>query len=233
MNVASRRIKAAFTLLEVMVAMFLLTIVVAAVYSSWNAVSRGSRVGLKAAAEVQRARIAMRTLEDALTGVRMFASDADSYGFEGAKGNQTYLSFVSKLPVAFPRGGKFGDMRIRRVMFGLEMGSDSTFQLVLRQAPLLMEMDIDEKEHPVVLAKNVKRFEVGFWDKQSGDWIDEWTQTNQLPSMVRVTLEFGEKGFQPAHGAELTRVVALPSVAVPTTWQRPGAPNRAIGNPPR
>lgn len=223
--------RGAFTLLEVMVAMFLLTIVVTAVYSSWSAVSKGSRTGLKAAAEVQRARIAMRTMEDALTSVRMFVSDADSYAFEGENGSKAYLSFVANLQQSFPRGGKFGDFTVRRVTFGLEPGAEQNFQLVLRQFPPLMDIDIDEQEHPVVLAKNVKRFELGFWDKKTGDWLDEWTQTNQLPPMVRITLEFGDKGFQPAKGAELTRIVALPAIAVPTTWQRPGAQGRVPQQP--
>ena len=60
-----------FTLNEIMVALFLLGMVVAAVYSSWIAIIRGAKIGLNAAAEVQRSRIAVRTLEDALTSTRM------------------------------------------------------------------------------------------------------------------------------------------------------------------
>ena len=49
-------------------------------------------------------------------------------------------------------------------------------QLVLRQNPLVMELDTDEKEHPIVLAKNVKGFEMQFWDsnKNPPEWVDEW-----------------------------------------------------------
>ena len=54
-----------------------------------------------------------------------------------------------------------------------------------------MDMDIDEKEHPLVLEKDVKAFEMEFWDVRSGDWLDEWTQTNQLPPLVKITLKFG------------------------------------------
>jgi type II secretion system protein J len=210
-----------FTLLEIMVAIFLLSFVIAAVYSSWMAVMKGSRSGLKAAAEVQRSRIAIRTIEDALTCTRMFVADADNYGFEAENGNKAYVSFVAKLPQSFPRGGKFGDYTTRRVTFSLEeSGLES--QLVLRQSPMLMEMDEDEKNHPVVLAKNVKRLELGFWDTKKGEWLDEWTQTNQLPAMVKVTLEFGEKNsFQSKPQQELVRTIAIPALAVQTVWQRP------------
>jgi type II secretion system protein J len=223
----------AFTLIEVMVALALLGMVIAAVYSSWIAIIRGSKIGLTAAAEVQRSRIAMRTLEDALTSTRMFVSDAEFYSFEGETGSKAFLSFVANLPASFPRGGKFGDYTVRRVTFALEPALNTGSQLVLRQTPLLVDADIDEKEHPVVLAKNVAKFELGFWDTRSGDWLDEWTQTNQLPPMVRITLQFAGKGYQSRPRDEVVRVVALPSIAVPTVWQTPGQPGRPNGGNPR
>lgn len=215
----------AFTLLEVMVSMFLLSLVIAAVYSSWNAVVKGSRVGLKAAAEVQRSRIAMRTIEDALNSVRMFTADAEQYAFQGENGDQAYLSFVANLPYSFPRATKFGDFTVRRVTFALERGPESGYQLVLRQHPPLMEMDIDEQEHPVVLAKSVKAMEFAFWDRRAGEWLDEWTQTNQLPPLVLVTLEF-DRGT--ARTDPITRVISLPTIAVPANWQRQGPQNAPI-----
>jgi prepilin-type N-terminal cleavage/methylation domain-containing protein len=205
----------AFTLIEVMVALALLGMVIAAVYSSWIAIIRGSKIGLTAAAEVQRSRIAMRTLEDALTSTRMFVSDAEFYSFEGETGSKAFLSFVANLPASFPRGGKFGDYTVRRVTFALEPALNTGSQLVLRQTPLLVDADIDEKEHPVVLAKNVAKFELGFWDTRSGDWLDEW------------------KGYQSRPRDEVVRVVALPSIAVPTVWQTPGQPGRPNGGNPR
>jgi type II secretion system protein J len=224
----------AFTLLEIMVAMFLFAIVVAAVYSSWTAVVRGSRIGLNAAAEVQRSRVAIRTLEEALTTVRLFTADAEYYSFEAENGNKAYLSFVSYLPQSFPRSGKFGDFNVRRVTFSIEPAPDWGSQLVLRQNPMLMEMDKDEKEHPIVLAKNVKGLEMEFWDLRAGEWVDEWTQTNQLPSMVKITLQFGDRA-RAGIREQVTRIIGVPSVAVPSNWQvpggRPGVPGAAGGGP--
>ena len=224
MNKRSRGGLRAFTLIEIMVALFLLGLVVAAVYSSWMAIIRGSKVGLKAAAEVQRSRVAMRTLEDALTCARSFTADYEYYGFIAENGTDASLSFVARLPESFPRSGKFGDLAVRRVTFSLEQGLDSQRELVLRQNPLLMDLDVDEQEHPVVLAKDVKKFEMEFWDGRSQDWLDEWTQTNQLPQMVKLTLQFG--GAATKAGSELTRVVALPSMAVAPVLQVPGMPPR-------
>jgi hypothetical protein len=120
------------------------------------------------------------------------------------------------------------------VTFSLEPGPDSGRQLVLRQNPMLMEPDIDEKEHPIVLAKDVKDFELAFWDPRSGDWLDEWTQTNELPTMVLFTLRWGGNVPQANRlRQEITRVVALPTSVVPSSWQMPGAvPQRINAIPP-
>ena len=86
------------TIIEIMVAMAIFVMIVAAVYSSWMAIVRGAVSGRKAAAAVQRSRIAVRTLEDALTSVRAFASDVQYYSFVGENGDDASLSFVAKLP---------------------------------------------------------------------------------------------------------------------------------------
>ena len=156
-------------------------------------------------------------MEEALGATRSFVADIQYYTFDAENGSEPYLSFVSVLPESFPRNGRFGEFNVRRVTFSVEQGQNSQKRLVLRQTPLLTDMDEDEQSSPVVLAPDVKKFEMAFWDKQKGDWLDEWTQTNQLPQMVKFTLQLsGEQG-------EMTRIVALPSVAVQSGWQIPGS----------
>ena len=228
-----------FTLLEIMVALALFAMVAAAIYSSWFAVMRGSQVGLASAAKVQRSRVAMQIIEEALCSTRSFDADGTNYFFIGENGGEATLSFVSKLSSSFPRSGKFGDLDVRRVEFALEPGPNSSKQLVLRQRPILMEMDKDEKMHPVVIAKDVKRFAMEFWDirppkntinnnANTIDWLTEWDETNRLPAMVKVVLQFKGDDFGQTP-RENVKVVGLPSQAVPVTWQRarggqPGGP---------
>lgn len=180
--------RAGFTLIEIMVAVGIFSLVVAAIYTTWSAVLRSSKVGLDAAARVQRSRMAMQSIEEALTYAHMYAANADLYWFEGQSGSAAMLSFVAKLPSSFPRGGKFGDLSMRRVEFSVEEGDNYARQLVLRQTPLLMEFDEDEQVYPLVLAKDVDEMVIEFWDSEEEDWIDEWTETNQIPELVRVSL---------------------------------------------
>src|SRR5215469_11500392 len=173
-----RSITSGFTLVEILVALGIFSLVLAAIYSSWTAILRGTKVGLEAAAAVQRARIAGRTIEETLGSVQSFALNQAYYAFVCENGSEATLSFVSRLSPSFPRSGKFAGLDVRRVTFSLESAPDGGHQLVLRQNPILMEMDKDEKNYPLVLAKNVKDFKTEFWDVRLQDWVDEWKQTN-------------------------------------------------------
>jgi len=228
------RSNAAFTLVEILIAIGILGMVLAAIFSSCTAILRASKVGLDAAAAVQRARIVMRTLEDSLLCAESFDLNQHYYGFLADNGSEASLSFVARLPDSFPRNRKFGDLHVRRVTFSVESGADSSHQLVLRQSPLVMELDKDEKEHPLVLAKYVTEFKMEFWDTRANDWTDEWRQTNQLPKLVKFALKLADNAnslHRPQQ--EITRIVNLPATMVRREWQIGGVQRPPPPPPPR
>lgn len=213
----------AFTLLEIMVALGLLTVIIIAIYSSWMAILKGSRVAREVAAASQRTRITMRTLQDSLLCACVFNGNAPYYTFiADADGDYSSFSFVARLPKSFPRSGKFGDLDVRRLSFTIEPGQDSQKQLVLRQNPLLMEVDKDEQEHPLVLAQDVDKFIVEYIDPKSGEWVPEWTLTNQLPREVRVQLAIGHTEAKVSEPLEvMVGTVAMSAQPVRIEWQMP------------
>src|ERR1051325_4165066 len=95
-----------FTLIEIMIAITIFALVMAAIYSTWSAVLRGSRIGMKAATEVQRMRVSVRALEEALGSTVMYVDNAKYYTFAtDTSGSTAYISFVSRLPDSFPGSG--------------------------------------------------------------------------------------------------------------------------------
>ena len=229
-------------MLEIMLAIAIFSMVMVAIYSSWMFILRATKVGQEATAQVQRRRMAVWTIEDALTCVQSFEASRRYYTFVVQNGTEPLLSFTARLPDDFPRNGEFGDFNVRRVIFSVEPGPDSEKDLVLRQNPILMDMDRDEQEHPLVLARNVKSFTTECWDPTESDWSAKWENTNQIPTLVRFTLVLGGNKPNSNFGdagpvLSVTRVVAIPSVMVPTVVQSQSAggggnPNNLRGQHP-
>jgi prepilin-type N-terminal cleavage/methylation domain-containing protein len=221
----------AFTLIEVMIAMTIFSLVVAAIYSSWDLIWRASRVSQAAAAQVQRQRVAIHTIEDALTCIQSFQASMRYYSFI-VNEEPPELDFTSRLPDNFPRNGKFGDLNVRQLMFTLEADPDSEKDLVLRQKPILLDLDADEQKNPLVLARFVQTFKVECWDTNQAEWVTEWDDTNSIPPLIRVKLVLGGNNNQngnPAPTLSVTRVIAVPSQSMPAVVQTGGGVPRGGG----
>ena len=228
-----------FTLMEIMIAIAIFTMVVAAIYATWVAIMKSSIVSQDVAAQAQRQRIALRTIEDSLMAVQSFQASPKYYSFVLA-GEETAanLSFTARVPEIFPRNGKFAspnsgrDFNLRRLAYSLEAGADGQKNLVLRQNPVLMDLDADEQQFPLVLARNVRKFSVECWDKDKQDWTKEWLDTNAIPPVLRVKLVLGGNLIAGASAPDFSvaRVYSLPSQTMPAAVQN-GAVGGAANQP--
>ncbi len=223
---------AGFTLLEVMMAIMIFAMVLTAVYATWIAVLRGEKAGAKAAAEVQRSRIAIRALEDAFLSAVMYAENSKYYYFVAeSSGDMGGVSLVSRLPASFPGVGRYGDQIVRRVSFSTHPGKDGGQELLMSQAPMLLDTNSPSTApYSLVLARDVSLFTLDFWDMRKADWVSEWIATNQLPRLVRISLGLGKVGGKPQD--LVSRVVALPSMSVLGVQAAPGFPGQPGGVPP-
>ena len=232
----------AFTLIEVMIAMTIFTLVVAAIYSSWDLIWRASRVSRAAAAQVQRQRIAIHAIEDSLTCIQSFQASMDYYSFI-VSDDPPELEFTARLPDNFLREGKFEGFPMRRLTFTIEpppnpgnafLVDSSEKDLVLRQKPILLDLDEDEQKNPLVLARYVQTFKVECWDTNQAEWTTTWDSTNSIPPMIRVKLVLGGRNNDFGNAApelSVTRVIAVPSQTMPAVVQNGGA-GPAGGGPP-
>jgi len=220
--------RSGFTLIEIMLALGIFTILIAALYSTWILVIRATIVGKKTAAQLQRERITMRAIEDSLTCIQSHQASINYYLFNIQNGDQPYLSFTAYLPDDFPRSGEFQgwtpngqrqDYRLRRLTFSLQQEQNGDKDLILRQNPILMDLPPAEVNSPLVLAKNVSDFLIECWDTNAMQWDTEWDATNMLPPLVRVTIAFGGEN---SGGAQvITREISFPASTMPTAVQTP------------
>lgn len=220
----------AFTLVEILLALGIFSLLIAALYSTWVLVIRATIIGKQTAAQLQRERVAMGTIENSLTCIQSHQASIDYYLFDVQNGDQPILSFAAYLPPSFPRSGEFTgmtsdgsgymDYNLRRVTFSLQPGEEGNGRdLVLRQNPILMDLSQDEQNTPLVLAKNVSAFLIECWDTNTMTWATEWDATNMIPPLVRVTLGFNSPN---AGGVQvITREISFPSGTMPAQVQTP------------
>jgi prepilin-type N-terminal cleavage/methylation domain-containing protein len=212
----------AFTLIEVMIAMTIFGLVMVAIYSSWAAILRGSKVGLNAAAEAQRTRIATRAIREALTSAQLYVENIRYYSFMAdTSADFAALSLVSRLPDSFPGSGMFGNQVVRRVSFTVESGPSGQRQLVLRQVPLLEPPETAQTPYTIILAPNVHQFSMEFWNTNTLEWDPEWPFTNQLPKLVRFALSVGSPNHRPDPGDVAVQTALVSSMAIPRVLQIP------------
>ena len=218
----TRTRSAGFTLLEMMIAIAIFMMVLTAIYTIWISIMKGTRVALTAAADVQRSRIAMRTVEDALLTAQMSTANIRHFAFvtDTKGGDFAEMSLVSRLPASFPGVGRYGDSVMRRVSFTIKPGAKGMNELVMTQAPMLVDTEKVDA-YSIVLANDVSRFDLEFWDMRKKDWIDEWIYTNQLPKLVKVTLGLGRTRSSSQPSDLVTRIVSIPSAAVTPDVQMP------------
>jgi prepilin-type N-terminal cleavage/methylation domain-containing protein len=228
--------RSAFTLVEILLALGIFTILIAALYSTWVLVIRATIVGKKAAAQIQRERIAMRAIEDSLTCIQSHQASINYYLFNIQNGDQPLLSFTAYLPDSFPRTSEFVgltpdgvpmDYHLRRLTFSLQQDQGGEKDLVLRQNPILMDLPPAEVNLPLVLAKNVSDFLVECWNTNTAEWDTEWDATNMLPPLVRVTVAFGDQNS--GGGKVLTRLISFPANTMPTAVQIPNNNGSFLG----
>ena len=207
----------AFTVLEVMVAVLLFAIILTSLYSTWRLIIQSTRSAIRSTTDAQRARMAMRTIEDALASATLFAGNPRLYFFQAeTSGSFAALSFAADLSDSFPGSGNFGGEKVRRVSFYVPSGGSD---LVLEQTSLLANLEVGGTPNTTLLAKDVSLFQMEFWDAQQREFASEWLSTNQLPVIVRVTLGFGRGRLPSEPDQMVTRVVRLPTVAVPREAQ--------------
>jgi len=207
-----------------MLAMGIFAMVLTAIYSIWIAILKGTRAGMKAAAEVQRSRVAMRTLEDAFLTTEVFRANIDLYRFYAdTSGDMAVVSLAGRLPESFPGVGRYGDQVVRRVSFCTKPGRDGTSDLIMTQYPVLANTNAGWEPYTLTLSRDVTLFQLEFYDVKKDEWLDEWKDTNSLPKLVKIALGLGKSSHGGGPYDLVTSLVALPSEGVPGDLQGVGA----------
>lgn len=239
-----QRRRTGFTILELMLSIGIFALILTAIYSIWIAILKGTRAGQKAAAEVQRARVAMRALEGSLNGAVRFQPaptqnrglrqpKRDRYAFKAdMSGDMATLEFSSRLPDGFPGSEQYQQLqqKVRRIRFEAAAANGGGYDLLMTQWPILLPDNpaSDYQPYTITLARDVTHFQVLMFDTSKGEWLDQWTTTNLLPKIVQISLGIGKSSAGKPSELVYT-VVSVPSDGVGGDMQAAPPP---VGIPP-
>jgi len=206
----------AFTLVEIMVATAIFMLIMGTIMACWKVIVSGTHTGEVAAAMAQRARASMRAVEDSLNNMEISALNIryDAFIADTKDPQFASLSFAARLPASFLGSDYFGDNVVRRVIFDVEKDAGDKLNLVMTQYPLLAIPNDQYPPKSITLARDVTAFVLEFWSPKDEDWLSEFTKTDQVPPMIRITLGTGHSPRDAKVPFEvISRVVRPPTVA--------------------
>lgn len=226
--------QAAFTLVEAIVSVAVFSIVLAMVYGVFFSLARSTVAGAEATVEIQRQRIALKTIEDALSGLVYYEQSKEQYSFLADTTIFDYpsISFVSRVPPDFLGNKEFGSQRLRRIEFTVEDDEDLGRSLVMYQEALMQPVNTQDIREPKrwVLGPNLDTFFFVFWSTINNEWVSEWTETNSVPSRLKFELAFKGAEGEAARIEEIQkREIVVFSESITQAMQNPPLPQARGG----
>lgn len=218
-----------FTILELMISIFIFALILTSIYEIWTLILSGKQSASFAAEETQRTRVGMRALSESLMSARMFKANTNYYSFEVDNGGDySALSFVAYLPPGFIGSGLYDGLPLRRLTYLVEPNERGRNSLILYQQPLLVDEEYTDLIPPIELSTDVSFFSVEFWDTNELDWIRDWENTNTLPQLARVSMGHGYVGNEPAQLD--SRVIAMSGNIIDPQIQGTVSQGMTMGN---
>ena len=212
-NLPIFRFAAAFTLLEVMLAVTILGLVIGAITATWQAGLSGWRRSASVSDSFQRERVVMGTLED-LTKSIIYAPSKDTLydiNFEHDQQAGDSVSFVTGSDMLLPPA-EVMVAGLRRVTVALQRDPRNRPFLGIANAPALQPDEGTPESVWHVLSADVCGFGVRFRNPRDGSWVDKWDEANLIPSAIEYTVAFGANdGRTPP--VVVTRAIELPIAA--------------------
>ncbi|MCH2603488.1 MAG: type II secretion system GspH family protein, partial [Pedosphaera sp.] len=226
--------QSAFTLVETIVSIAILSIVLTMVYGVFFSVARSTVAGAEASVEVQRQRIALKTIEDSLSGLVYYEQSKEQYSFLADTTIFEYpsISFVSRVPPGFLGNKEFGSQRLRRITFQVEDDEYLGRSLVMYQEALMQPINTQDIQEPKrwVLGPNLDTFFFVFWSTINNEWVSEWTETNSVPSRLKFELAFKRADGEAARIEEIQkREIIVFSESITQAMQNPPLPQARGG----
>jgi general secretion pathway protein J len=198
-----------FTLIEVLIAMTLLSIMVVLLFTSLKICADSWEKGENKIAEVNEVAVVYNFFHRHLTTARPllndFTTEDKAFSFQGKTRS---LQFVSAFPASAGRSGL--------QMFSVELQEEDKDQVIkVAVTPYFPKAEGEDENQPadeVVLIRHVSNFELAYFgaddDSSESRWQDEWLEKNTQPRLIKIRIKLENEIFWPEMIIEL-KVVSL------------------------
>jgi len=183
--------RAGFTLLEVLVALTILVTALTIVYSTFTTTLKAWKAGTETMSEIHHGDFVMDQLSAALRSTAFFDSTPHLYGFRletkaGGKYPADRMSWVTTSSAFLPLDSPWAD-GLHRIVVGVERNSKGDYGVAVRAMPHLSE-EPDDSEDPWFISTRIQGLRCRIYDEETTSWLNEWEDTNAVPSLVEITL---------------------------------------------
>jgi general secretion pathway protein J len=192
--------RSGFTLLEILVAMFILAIVLSTIFGIFSETLKNINHAESQAEIYQMARVALKIMNEDLEGSLISSTRIFSGQDEEIDGRDAdFLSFFSTNHISFEEPGKdSGNAGISFYVLEKEEEQEEEKGLILYRSDILEREQVSEdKTGGAVLCEGLHSVNFMYYNSD-GDEYDSWDSSDgqymgKLPSMVTIRLEFLDK----------------------------------------
>lgn len=178
--------------------MAVVSLLLALIYSVWSATINVTGTGVSVVQDVQRERMAIKAITDALGGATWYENRTEPQLQLDAEDGFSRLALISRVPPGFWGERVLGGHPLRRIEFRAEPKQPEGYQLVMLQQMLLSATNSTEF-HRTILLPHVSTFALEVKSPGTNTaWNGAWpiAQSNALPRQARLTLATSEANPQ-------------------------------------
>ena len=211
--------RAAFTFVELLVALAILVTAFAMVFTIFTTTLRAWNQGTEALTKLHHGDFVMDQLVQSLRSAAFFDSSPEFYEFRLEKGQRggnpaDRMSWVSSSTAFMPLDSPYAH-GLNRIAVSIDRAGYAQYGFSVQAMPHLIDED-DAPDDPWIVSTRVQGFRCRIFDDELGAWQDGWDESNAIPSLVELTLYLEpEEPYDPP--LRIQRAVQIPIAPLVTS----------------
>ncbi|MEZ5496721.1 MAG: prepilin-type N-terminal cleavage/methylation domain-containing protein [Gammaproteobacteria bacterium] len=197
-NIISKKNQSGFSLMEIIIAMTMLSLIMAMIYGGIHSSRKMTAKGIKRIDATNEVRVIQELLRRQISRILPMAFKEEDNKFVIFEGDADHIMFVSPMPGYLGNGGPHVQL--------IEIVNSNSGKILQFSHWLMNDsLDIDELENsdqePIILLENIDDAQFSFVklteEGELGDWETSWEEPENTPLMVRLDIDMNPEAIMP------------------------------------